>query len=222
MNILAKSGTSARPFHFFKENYIMDKKEDKLEYRPLNKGMPGFVAHTENIRLKKVIEEKNRCISEFKKYDEERKAYYQDIQNLVDRLTDEKKVLQEEKANLLKTIENLRKKQEPLFAPELRKLMECGDLTATEYEKFMKLYAYWLQHRNDVMFYKSRLKQGRSSVKDLRKDLKGINEILLMAGNMKLLDKLSQKMLAMTAHLDTLQSRLSSADDEEDEDPEKG
>lgn len=198
MNILAKSGTSARPFHFFKENYIMDKKEDKLEYRPLNKGMPGFVAHTENIR------------------------HYQDIQNLVDRLTDEKKVLQEEKANLLKTIENLRKKQEPLFAPELRKLMECGDLTATEYEKFMKLYAYWLQHRNDVMFYKSRLKQGRSSVKDLRKDLKGINEILLMAGNMELLDKLSQKMLAMTAHLDTLQSRLSSADDEEDEDPEKG
>lgn len=222
MNILAKSGTSARPFHFFKENYIMDKKEDKLEYRPLNKGMPGFVAHTENIRLKKVIEEKNRCISEFKKYDEERKAYYQDIQNLVDRLTDEKKVLQEEKANFLKTIENLRKKQEPLFAPELRKLMECGDLTATEYEKFMKLYAYWLQHRNDVMFYKSRLKQGRSSVKDLRKDLKGINEILLMAGNMELLDKLSQKMLAMTAHLDTLQSRLSSADDEEYEDPEKG
>ena len=222
MNILAKSGTSARPFHFFKENYIMDKKEDKLEYRPLNKGMPGFVAHTENIRFKKVIEEKNRCISEFKKYDEERKAYYQDIQNLVDRLTDEKKVLQEEKANLLKTIEKLRKKQEPLFAPELRKLMECGDLTATEYEKFMKLYAYWLQHRNDVMFYKSHLKQGRSSVKDLRKDLKGINEILLMAGNMELLDKLSQKMLAMTAHLDTLQSRLSSADDEEDEDPEKG
>ena len=198
----------------------MDQDKEKLELRPLNKGMPGFVGKTEITRLRKVIEEKNLCISEFKKYDEERKAYYQDIQNLVDRLTDEKKVLQEENANLLKTVEKLRKKQEPLFAPELRKLMEGGDMTATEYEKFMNLYSYWLQHRNDVMFYKSRLKTGRGSIKDLKSDIQSIKAILSNAGDMELLDRLSERMLSMTAHLDTLQQRLSSADN--DEDPEKG
>lgn len=107
------------------------------------------------------------------------------------------------------------KKKEPLFASELKELLEAGDMTATEYEKFLKLYAYWLQHRNDVMFYKSRLKTGCSSVKDLKKDLKAIKEVLSHAGDMELLDRLSDKMLAMTAHLDTLQQRLSSADDDE-------
>ena len=85
----------------------------------LNKGLPRFVGDTEFKRLRAVIDEKNALIEKFKAYDEERKAYYKDIQNLVDRLTDEKKALHEENAKLCKTIEKLRKKQEPLFAPEL-------------------------------------------------------------------------------------------------------
>ena len=180
----------------------------------INKGMPRFVGDTEIKRLRKVVDEKNALIEKFKKYDEERKAYYQDIENIVDKLKENNEALKKENANLCKKIETLRKKQEPLFAPELRKLMESGDMTITEYEKFMNLYAYWLQHRNDVMFYKSRLKTGRGSVKDLKGDLQSIKDILSHAGDMEMLDRLSERILSMTAHLDTLQQRLSSGVDE--------
>ena len=180
----------------------------------INKGMPRFVGDTEIKRLRKVVDEKNALVEKFKKYDEERKAYYQDIENIVDKLKENNEALKKENAKLCKNIETLRKKQEPLFAPELRKLMESGDMTISEYEKFMNLYAYWLQHRNDVMFYKSRLKTGRGSVKDLKGDLQSIKDILSHAGDMELLDRLSERMLSMTAHLDTLQQRLSSGVDE--------
>ena len=180
----------------------------------LNKGLPRFVGQTEIKRLRKVVEEKNALIEKFKKYDEERKEYYKNIQDLVDRLESENSELKKENAKLQTIVEKLRKKQEPLFAPELRGLMESGDMTASEYEKFMNLYAYWLQHRNDVMFYKSRLKTGRGSVKDLKSDIQSIKAILMNAGDMELLDRLSERMLSMTAHLDTLQQRLSSGVDE--------
>lgn len=180
----------------------------------LNKGLPRFVGQTEIKRLRKVVEEKNALIEKFKKYDEERKEYYKNIQDLVDRLESENSELKKENAKLLTNVEKLRKKQEPLFAPELRGLMESDDMTASEYEKFMNLYAYWLQHRNDVMFYKSRLKTGRGSVKDLKSDIQSIKAILMNAGDMELLDRLSERMLSMTAHLDTLQQRLSSGVDE--------
>lgn len=182
----------------------------------LNKGLPRFVGQTEIKRLRKVVEEKNALIEKFKKYDEERKEYYKNIQDLVDRLESENSELKKENAKLLTNVEKLRKKQEPLFAPELRGLMESGDMTASEYEKFMNLYAYWLQHRNDVMFYKSRLKTGRGSVKDLKSDIQSIKAILMNAVDMELLDRLSERMLSMTAHLDTLQQRLSSGVDEVD------
>ena len=180
----------------------------------INKGMPRFVGTTEIKRLRKVIEEKNAAIDAFKKYDDERKEYYKNIQNLVDRLEGENAELKKEIVKLQTNVEKLRKKQEPLFAPELRKLMESGDMTASEYDKFMNLYAYWLQHRNDVMFYKSRLKTGRGSVKDLKSDIQSIKAILMNAGDIELLDRLSERMLSMTAHLDTLQQRLSSGVDE--------
>ena len=186
----------------------------------LNKGLPRFVGRTEIKRLSQIIEEKNAAIEAFKKYDEERKEYYKDIQNLVDRLESENDELKKENVKLQANMEKLRKKQEPMFAPELRELMESGDMTATEYEKFMNLYAYWLQHRNDVIFYKSRLKTGRSSVKTLKKDLQSIKTILSNAGKMDVLERLSERMLNMTSHLDTLQQRLSSGVEEISEDIE--
>lgn len=192
----------------------MDLNEESVLPYVLNKGMPRFVGQTEIKRLRKVVEEKNALIEKFKKYDEERKEYYKNIQDLVDRLESENSELKKENTKLLTNVEKLRKKQEPLFAPELRGLMESGDMTASEYEKFMNLYAYWLQHRNDVMFYKSRLKTGRGSVKDLKSDIQSIKAILMNAGDMELLDRLSERMLSMTAHLDTLQQRLSSGIDE--------
>lgn len=223
MNILAKSGTSARPFHFFKENYIMDKKVEEIEYRPLNKGMPAFVGKTEITRLRKVIEEKNLCISKFKEYDEQRKAYYAELEAANVRHTAEKAELVKQLKEAQKALAKEREaNKEPFFAEELRSLVENGDMTSTEYEKFMKLYAYWLKYRNDVMFYKSRMKTGRGSIKDLKKDLKEISKTLMKAGDMELLDALSARMLLMTAHLDTLQQRLSSAADDDEENPEKG
>ena len=169
----------------------------------INKGLPSFVGPTEFKRLNKVIDEKNELI-----------ANYKNIQELVDRLESENSELKKENVKLQANVEKLRKKQEPLFAPELRELMESSSINASEYEKFMNLYAYWLQHRNDVLFYKSRLKQGRSSVKDLKKDLQSIKAILTSAGNMGLLDRLSERIFSMTAHLDTLQQRLSAGVDE--------
>lgn len=192
----------------------MDLNEESVLPYVLNKGLPRFVGQTEIKRLRKVVDEKNALIEKFKKYDEERKEYYKNIQDLVDRLESENSELKKENAKLQTNVEKLRKKQEPLFAPELRGLMESGDMTASEYEKFMNLYAYWLQHRNDVMFYKSRLKTGRGSVKDLKSDIQSIKAILMNAGDMELLDRLSERMLSMTAHLDTLQQRLSSEVDE--------
>lgn len=180
----------------------------------INKGLPSFVGPTEFKRLNKVIDEKNELIAKFKKYDDERKEYYKNIQELVDRLESENSELKKENVKLQANVEKLRKKQEPLFAPELRELMESNSINASEYEKFMNLYAYWLQHRNDVLFYKSRLKQGRSSVKDLKKDLQSIKAILTSAGNMGLLDRLSERIFSMTAHLDTLQQRLSAGVDD--------
>ena len=192
----------------------MAQTDENIQPYVLNKGLPRFVGQTEIKRLRKVVEEKNALIEKFKKYDEERKEYYKNIQDLVDRLESENSELKKENAKLLTNVEKLRKKQEPLFAPELRGLMESGDMTASEYEKFMNLYAYWLQHRNDVMFYKSRLKTGRGSVKDLKSDIQSIKAILMNAGDMELLDRLSERMLSMTAHLDTLLQRLSSGVDE--------
>ena len=64
------------------------------------------------------------------------------------------------------------------------------------------------------MFYKSRLKTGRGSVKDLKGDIQSIKAILMNAGDMELLDRLSERLLSMTAHLDTLQQRLSSGVDD--------
>lgn len=182
------------------QTVVQDSLEPEKGYIP-NKGLPEFVPKTEIRRLRTVIDQKNAAIEAFKEYDEERKQY-------IHQLEDDKKFLENELAKYMK-------KKEPLFASELKKLLEAGDMTATEYEKFMKLYAYWLQHRNDVIFYKSRLKTGRSSVKDLKKDLKAIKEVLSHVSDMELLDRLSDKMLAMTAHLDTLQQRLSSFENDD-------
>ena len=201
----------------------METKDEKIEFRPLNKGMPGFVAHTENIRLKKVIEEKNRCISEFKKYDENRKAYYAELEAAHVRHTAEKAELVKQLSEAKKALAKEKEAQkEVLFSEDLRRLMESGEMASTEYEKFMKLYAFWLKHKNDVMFFKSRLKTSRGSIKQLKQDLKEISKILITAGNMKLLDDFSVKMMSMRSHLDTLQQRLSSAADDDEEDPEKG
>ncbi len=178
-----------------------------------NKGLPSFVGSTEIKRLRKVVDEKNVLIENFKKYDEERKEYYKDIQGLVDHLESENSNLKEEVNQLQKDVEKLRRKQEPLFAPELRLLMESGDINATEYEKFMTLYSYWLSHRNDVKLYKNRLNTVRGCIKNLKGDLQSIKDTLTTAGNMELLDRLSELMYFMTSHLDILQQRLSSSID---------
>lgn len=174
-----------------------------------NKGMPCFVGTTEITRLRKVVDEKNALIENFKKYDEERREYYKDIQDLVDRLESEKSELKTENTQLRKDVEKLRKKQEPLFAPELRKLMESGDINATAYEKFMTLYSFWLTHRNNVKIYQSRLTAGCDSIKNLTSDLQSIKDILATAGKMDLLDRLSTRMYSMTSHLDALKQQLS-------------
>ena len=191
-------------------NQVQSPAREKRKIRAYvpNKGMPSFVGTTEITRLRKVVDEKNALIDNFKKYDEERRAYYKGIQDLVDRLESENSELKTENTQLQKDVEKLRKKQEPLFAPELRKLMESGDINATAYEKFMALYSFWLSHRNKVKKYQSRMTAGSGSIKHLMSDLQSIQDILMTAGKMDLLDRLSPRMYSMTSHLDALQQQL--------------
>lgn len=193
-----------------------------LKQHALNEDMPEFIPSVEIRRLKAVLTQKNMPISHFKDYDECRKEYVKQIETENEQLRCEVKRLESgikgvehEKELLTQNLFKARKNKEPMFVPELKSLMESGDMTVSEYERFMKLYAYWLEHRNMVNFYKSRLKTGRQSTKDLMGDIKSIKEILIKAGDMELLDELSSCMLRITAHLDTLMQRLSSAEEDE-------
>ena len=152
----------------------------------INKGMPRFVGDTEIKRLRKVVDEKNALIEKFKKYDEERKAYYAELMDEYNEM----------------------KSSFTQFTDELKKVMEDGEMTHSEYKRFIKLYGHWLTYKNHVMLFKNALATARQSVKDLVKDLKVLEALVVNAGDMTLIEQLTDRIHVMHQHLDTVRSRL--------------
>ena len=164
----------------------MAQTDENIQPYVLNKGLPRFVGHTEIKRLRKVVDEKNALIEKFKKYDEDRKAYY---------------------AGLLEENEEL-KESLTHFSEELMKVVQEGDMTDSEYKKFLKLYGRWLTYKNDMNRYKGHIAIARQGIKDLEQDLKKLENMVVDAGEMTLLERLTERIHVMHQHLDTVRSRL--------------
>ena len=152
----------------------------------INKGMPRFVGDVEIKRLRKVVDEKNAAIEAFKKYDEERKAYY---------------------AGLTEEYEEM-KSSFTQFNEELLKVVQDGDMSQSEYKRFMKLYGHWLTYKNNANLYKNVITTAKQGVKDLIKDLNKLEVLVLNAGDMTLIEQLTDRIHVMHQHLDTVRSRL--------------
>lgn len=152
----------------------------------INKGMPGFVCDVEIKRLRKVVDEKNALIEKYKKYDEERKAYY---------------------ANFMEEYSEM-KESFTQFTDELVKVVEDGEMSHSEHKRFVKLYGKWLTYKNHAMLYKNAIATARHGVKDLVQDLKVLETLVLNAGDMTLIEQLTDRIHVMHQHLDTVRSRL--------------
>lgn len=157
-------------------------------YRP-NSGMPAFVGNTEIKRLNKVLDEKNALIEKFRKYDEERKAYY---------------------AERMEEYEEMKNSFDQ-FSEELLKVVDDGDMEQSEYRKFLKLYRNWFIYKANADLYKSKLADARDSVRDLREDIKKLEDSLVKLDIDKIndLEVLALRMCTMRKHLDTLQMKMS-------------
>lgn len=152
----------------------------------INKGMPGFVCDVEIKRLRKVVDEKNALIEKYKKYDDERKAYYA-------KFMDEYSEMKESFTQ---------------FTEELVKVVEDGEMSHSEHKRFVKLYGKWLTYKNHAMLYKNAIATARHGVKNLVQDLKVLEALVINAGDMTLLEQLTDRIHVMHQHLDTVRSRL--------------
>lgn len=151
-----------------------------------NKGLPPFVGDVELRRLRKVIAEKNVAIEAFKKYDEERKEYY---------------------AGMMEDLKELRSTFDQ-FNEELLKVVDDGDMTNSDYKRFMKLYANWLTYKNEVIMYKNTFFSVRQSLKDLRDDINTLERMTRNITEMSLLEQVTERLYVMRQHLETTRSRL--------------
>lgn len=153
-----------------------------------NKGLPRFVGQTEITRLRKVVDEKNALIEQFKKYDVERKAYYA--------------AFMEEYNEMKESFD--------LFNQELLKVVEDGDLSQSEHKKFLKLYRNWFTYKSKAELYKGKLAAARESVRDVKEDIKKIENFLdkFVIGNTSDMELIVTRLFTMRKHLDTLQSKM--------------
>lgn len=151
-----------------------------------NKGMPPFVGDVEIKRLRKIIDEKNVIIEAFKKYDEERKEYYA---GMADDLKELKSAFDQ-------------------FNMELLKVVDDGEMTKSEYRRFMKLYANWLAYKNEVIMYKNLFFSVRQSLKELGDDLNTLERITRGISEMSLLEQVTERIYVMRQHLTSTRSRL--------------
>ena len=162
--------------------------DDPVKGYVLNKGMPRFVGKTEIVRLRKVVDEKNAIIEKFQKYDEERKAYYA--------------AFMEEYAELKESFD--------LFSHELLKVVEDGAMSESEHKKFLKLYRNWFTYKSKAELYKGKLAAARESVRDVKEDIKKIEDFLgkFVIGNTSDMELIVTRLFTMRKHLDTLQSKM--------------
>lgn len=173
------------------QSNIPDKETGQNEfengYSP-NRRMPRFVGSTEIRRLSKVIEEKNSLIEKFRKYDEERKAYYADFM--------------EEYESMKESFDQ--------FTLELKNILDDEGREPSEYKKVLRLYRNWLTYKNNAEHYKDKLASARESVREIKDDVRKLEEVLgqLDLESMSGLEHVVSRMFAMRKHLDTLQSKM--------------
>ncbi len=161
--------------------------EQQEGYSP-NRRLPPFVGPTELRRLNKVIEEKNALIEKFKKYDEERKAYYADFVEEYDAM----------------------KESFEQFSQELKKVFEDEGREPSDYKKMLRLYRNWLKYKNNAEHYKDKLAAARESVREIKDDVRKLEEVLgqLDLESISSLEHVVSRMFAMRKHLDTLHSKI--------------
>jgi chromosome segregation ATPase len=166
---------------------IAEAKESENGYSP-NRRLPRFVGPTEIRRLNKVVEEKNALIEKFRKYDEERKAYYADFMEEYEAMKD----------------------SFDQFTQELQKVFEDNGREVSDYRKVLRLYRNWLNYKNHAEHYKDKLAGARESVRDIKDDLRKLEELLgqLEYETTTNLEHVVSRMFTMRKHLDTLQSKL--------------
>lgn len=153
----------------------------------LNKGMPPFVGDTEIKRLQKVVEQKNAAIEAFKKYDEERKKY---CENLLEEYNEMKSFVES-------------------FAEELKEIYADGELDDQDYRTMVKLYVKWYTYKNNAQFYHEKLKGARGSVKDLKEDLTKLEDLVSGIGDFRAAGRVVERFGIIRQHLDTLTGKLS-------------
>ena len=151
-----------------------------------NKGMPRFVGDTEIKRLRKVLEEKEACIEKFKKYDEERKAY-------VARL-------QEEYNDMKEFIDS--------FQEELKEIGSNEDLSQSDVDQVVKLFGQWYGYKNRSQLYHGKLKSARSCIRDLKEDIRKLEEMMTGIGNIRSATMISDRFMIMRQHLEVLMAKL--------------
>ena len=164
---------------------IAEAKESENGYSP-NWRLPRFVGPTEIRRLNKVVEEKNALIEKFRKYDDERKAYY---------------------AGFMEEYEAMKESFDQ-FTQELQKVFEDNGREESDYRKVLRLYRNWLNYKNHAEHYKDKL--ARESVRDIKDDLGKLEELLgqLEYETASDLEHVVSRMFTMRKHLDVLQSKL--------------
>lgn len=151
-----------------------------------NKGMPSFVGDVEIKRLRKIIDEKNTVIESFKKYDEVRKEYY---------------------AGMMEDFKEMKSSFDQ-FNEELLKVVDDGDMTKSDYKRFMKLYANWLAYKNEVILYKNTMSSVRQNLKSLVVDLKKLECMTKDIADMSLLETVTERIYVMRQHLEVARSHL--------------
>ena len=174
---------------------IQNQKEDMPEGYVLNKGLPTFVGDTEIRRLRAVIREKNRAIEAFKKYDEERKAYYAKV------VADDARV-KEENQSMKEFVDS--------FMEELKAVYADGEISQSDYEQMTKLFANWYTYKTHSALYKGKLKSARSSIHDLQEDLDCLERAMTGIGDFRTATQIADRFVLVRQHLDNLLSKLMS------------
>lgn len=142
----------------------------------------------EVIRLRKVIDAKDVEIASLTAHDSECKEYYKGVL--------------EENAEIRESFK--------LFTEELMKVVDDGDISQSDYSKFMKLYANWYSYKKTAEAYKDSVSEARKSIRDIRDDVRKLQTSVrsLDMNGISKVEAVIDRMVVMQQHLAFLESRL--------------
>lgn len=170
--------------------------EAKTIGRPLNKALQ-LTTQQEIERLNKVIAEKNEAIASFKKYDEERKAYYKNVIEDNNRLKAENKSL------------NAKFKM-------FEQVVDHGnlELSLLDKKKVLSLYKRWSALRSQALVYQTRLQKGSADLSRLSQLIDTILK-LAMSDDIDDIVRLTNKIEKAHTLIEEIKGKLSTSTEEE-------